>query len=88
MTWCIAHSMVQCGPGTLAWNGLSGVSLRIFSSSSFDYEEPQGTIQTFLIPLNVTGKEKPNTVGEINSASFKNLGGVFFEERVGEEWYG
>ena len=45
------------------------------------YEQPQGTFQTFLIPLNVIGKEKPNTNGEINSASFKNLGGVF--SRIG-----
>ena len=30
MTWCIAHSMVQCGPGTTAFNGLSLVTYVIF----------------------------------------------------------
>ena len=32
------------------------------------------------IPLEVKGTEKSQTIGEFNSASLKNLGGVFFEE--------
>jgi len=35
----------------------------------------------YWIALNVKGKENPNMVGAINSASFKSFSGVFVEER-------
>ncbi len=89
------YNVVYCTFNGSVWTRHTGLEWLVFGKPEnfltlfvFDYEEPQGNIKTFVIPLNVTGKEKPNTVGEINSASFKNLGGVFLEERVGENSMG
>ena len=97
-TWeliAAAYHVVYCTFSGSVWTRRTGFNWPVVGEPEnfltlffFDYEEPEGNIQTFLIPLNVTGKEKPNTVGEINSASFKNLGGVFSETRVGENGMG
>jgi len=91
-TWEVTtatYDVVYCTFNGSVWTRHTGLEWLVFGKPEnfltlfvFDYEEPEGTTQLFVIPLNVTGKEKPNTVGEINSASFKNLGGAFIEQRV------
>jgi len=97
-TWEVTtatYEVVYCTFNGSVWTRHTGLIWPVFGEPEnfltfflFFTEEPEGNEQSFVIPLNVTGKEKPNTVGEINSASFKNLGGVFFEERVGESGMG
>ena len=91
-TWEVTtatYEVVYCTFNGSVWTRHTGLEWLVFGGPEnfltlfvFDYEEPEGNTQLFVIPLNVTGKEKPNTVGEINSASFKNLGGAFIEQRV------
>lgn len=85
------YGVVYCTSNGSVWTRHTGFKWPILGGPEnfltlfiFDYEDPQGNIQEFLIPLNVTGKEKPNTAGEINSASFKNLGGVFLQGTMDE----
>jgi hypothetical protein len=68
----------------LEWPVIGGESENFLTFFNVSFEDGQANQQTYWIPLNVTGKEKNNTAGEINSASFKNLGGVFVEERPSE----
>ena len=89
------YDVVYCTFNGSVWTRHTGLEWPVWGAPEnfltlfiFDYEEPQGNIQTFLIPLNVTGKEKPNTAGEKNSASFKNLGGLFLQETVDETGMG
>jgi hypothetical protein len=51
--------------------------LTLFSSQ---IQETQYITQTIWVPLEVKGKESRNAAGEITSASFKNIGGIFLEE--------
>ena len=83
------YNVVYCTFNGSVWTRHTGLIWPVFGEPEnfltfflFFTEEPEGNEQSFVIPLNVTGKEKPNTVGEINSASFKNLGGAFIEQRV------
>jgi hypothetical protein len=47
---------------------------------NFKRQQSQNIVEEYWIPLEVKGKETNQTVGEINSASFKNIGGIFLEE--------
>jgi hypothetical protein len=47
---------------------------------NFPVQETANIYQTYWIPLEVKGKENKQVAGEIASASFKSLGGIFFEE--------
>jgi hypothetical protein len=97
-TWEAAagtYDVVYCTFNGSVWTRHTGFEWPVWGGPEnfltlffLEYEEPQGTTQTFVIPLNVTGKEKPNTAGEINSASFKNLGGLFLQESVDEAGMG
>ena len=42
--------------------------------------QSQNITEQYWVALEIKGKEASNTVGEINSASFKHLGGIFLEE--------
>jgi hypothetical protein len=47
---------------------------------NFKRQQSQNIVEEYWIPLEVKGKETSQTVGEIKSASFKNIGGIFLEE--------
>jgi hypothetical protein len=59
---------------------LGGEPENFLTFFSFQLQEGQNVLQSSWVPLEVKGKESRQTVGEITSASFKNLGGIFFEE--------
>lgn len=64
--------------GTLPVYG--GEATYFLAFFEFQFQETQSISQTYWIPLEVKGSESRQTAGEITSASFKNLGGVFLEE--------
>jgi len=88
VVYCTFNGSVWTRHTGFEWPVDGGEPENFLTLFDFSYQETQGTLQTYVIPLNVTGKEKSNTVGEINSASFKNLGGVFFETMVGQRGMG
>ena len=63
------------------WPVLGGEPEHFLTFLTYSLEEIQNnSLQTSWIPLEVKGKESNKTPGEITSASFKNLGGIFREE--------
>ena len=88
VVYCTFNGSVWVRHTDLEWPVFGGEPEDFLTLFDFSYQESEGTLQTYIIPLNVTGKEKSNTVGEINSASFKNLGGVFTEVRPAERGMG
>jgi hypothetical protein len=63
------------------WPVLGGEPEHFLTFLTYSLEEIQNnSLQTSWIPLEVKGTESRQTVGEITSASFKNLGGIFREE--------
>jgi hypothetical protein len=63
------------------WPVLGGEPEHFLTFLTYSLEEIQNnSFQTSWIPLEVKGKENNKTPGEITSASFKNLGGIFREE--------
>ncbi len=81
VVYCTFDGSVWVRHTGLEWPVFGGEPDDFLTFFIFSYEESQANLQSYWIPLNVTGKEKSNTVGQINSASFKNYGGVFTEER-------
>jgi len=64
-----------------AWPVLGGEPEYFLTFLTYSFDEIQNnSLQTSWIPLEVKGTESRQTVGEITSASFKNLGGIFREE--------
>ena len=47
---------------------------------NFNRKQSQNITEQYWVAIEVKGKEASNTVGDINSASFKHLGGIFLEE--------
>jgi hypothetical protein len=65
----------------VTWPVLGGEPERFLTFMTYSLLEIQNnSLQTSWIPLEVKGKESNKTPGEITSASFKNLGGIFREE--------
>ena len=62
------------------WPILGGEPEGFLTLFNFEYQQSQNVLQTYWIPLHITGKENEQTVGEITSASFKNLGENVLEE--------
>jgi hypothetical protein len=62
------------------WPILGGEPTEFLTLFTFNYQQSQNVLQTYWIPLHVKGKENSSSVGEIKSASFKNLGGIFREQ--------
>ena len=66
-----------------AWPVLGGEPEYFLTFLTYSFDEIQNnSLQTSWIPLEVKGTESRQTVGEITSASFKNLGGIFREEII------
>jgi len=55
---------------------------------AFERQETASVLQSSWIPLEMKATESRQTVGQITSASFKNLGGIFLEEIDGVVSYG
>jgi hypothetical protein len=64
----------------VTWPVLGGEPEHFLTFLTYSLVETQNSLQTSWIPLEVKGKESNKTPGEITSASFKNLGGIFREE--------
>jgi hypothetical protein len=47
---------------------------------NFNRRQSQNITEQYWVAIEVKGKEASNTIGDINSASFKQLGGIFLEE--------
>ena len=63
------------------WPVLGGEPEHFLTFLTYSLDETQNnSLQTSWIPLEVKGKENNKTPGDITSASFKNLGGIFREE--------
>jgi hypothetical protein len=63
------------------WPVLGGEPEHFLTFLTYSLDEIQNnSLQTSWIPLEVKGKENNKTPGDITSASFKNLGGIFREE--------
>jgi hypothetical protein len=90
-TWDLAtttYSVVYCTFNGTLWTRNTGLELPVYGGEpenfltffNVSYQETQAITETYWIPLLLTGKEVKNAVGEIKSASFQNLGGIFYEE--------
>jgi hypothetical protein len=75
------------GPG-LNWPVLGGEPEDFLTLFTFTYPDAAGSLQTYWVPLNIKGKDQNNATHIVNSASFKNLGGIFLEERVAQRGIG
>jgi hypothetical protein len=65
----------------VTWPVLGGEPEHFLTFMTYSLAEIQNnSLQTSWIPLEVKGTESRQIVGEITSASFKNLGGIFREE--------
>ena len=59
---------------------VGGEPERFLTLFNFNRRQSQNITEQYWVAIEVKGKEASNTVGEINSASFKHLGGIFLEE--------
>lgn len=80
VVYCTFNGTVWTRHTELEWPVLGGEPENFLTFFNFSYQETQAITETYWIPLLVTGKEVKNSVGEIKSASFQNLGGIFYEE--------
>lgn len=67
-------------PLSLTWPIVGGEPEKFLTLFNFERKQSQNIAEEYWIPLEVEGKEASNTVGEIKSASFKNMGGIFLEQ--------
>ena len=88
VVYCTFNGSVWTRQINLEWPVLGGEPENFFTLFDFSYQDAQASTQTYWIPLSVTASEKTDTVGDINSASFKNIGGGFIEARVAESGVG
>ena len=59
---------------------VGGEPERFLTLFNFNRRQSQNITEQYWVAIEVKGKEASNTVGDINSASFKHLGGIFLEE--------
>jgi hypothetical protein len=78
--YCSFNGSVWATQRDLPMQVVGGEPTRFLALFNFERIQSQNITEQYWVPLEVKGKEASNTVGEINSASFKNLGGIFLEE--------
>jgi hypothetical protein len=61
------------------WPIIGGEPTRFLTLFNFTRQQSTNIAEEYWVPLEVRGTEAGNTVGEISSASFQNLGGIFLE---------
>ena len=59
---------------------VGGEPERFLTLFNFNRRQSQNITEQYWVAIEVKGKEASNTIGDINSASFKHLGGIFLEE--------
>ncbi len=64
----------------LTWPVIGGEPTRFLTLFNMKREQSQGITDEYWIPLEVRGNEANSEVGRVYSGSFKNIGGIFFEE--------
>ncbi len=82
VVYCTFDASIWTRHTGLEWPIIGGEPKDFLTFFDFSYTDPQGYYQTYVISLNVEGKEDKNYNGVIKSGSFKNLGGVFRELRA------
>lgn len=88
VVYCVLGASIWTRYTGLQWSAIGGEPENFLAFFTVSYEDPDGREQAYWIPLNVKGKESNNNAGEVTSASFKNLGGVFTEVRPDEAGMG
>jgi hypothetical protein len=78
--YCTFNGTVWVLQTDLAMEVVGGEPDRFLTLFNFKRRQSQNITEEYWIPLEIIGKETSNSVGEIKSASFKNLGGIFLEE--------
>ena len=66
--------------GPLPMQVVGGEPEKFLTLFNFNRKQSQNITEQYWVAIEVKGKEASNTVGDINSASFKHLGGIFLEE--------
>jgi hypothetical protein len=83
-----SFSVNYCTFNGTRWELQEGLTMEIVGGEpekfltlfNFNRRQSQDITEQYWVAIEVKGKEASNTVGEINSASFKHLGGIFLEE--------
>lgn len=78
--YCTFNGTVWATQTDLPMEVVGGEPERFLTLFNFKRDQSQNISEEYWIPLEIKGTEKSQTVGEINSGSFKNLGGIFLEE--------
>ena len=96
VVYCTFDGSVWTRQTTTAPGGIDPLQLEVLGGQPEDfltffniaYQETPAILQTYWIPIEITGKEDNKNPGVIKSAQFKNLGGIFTEASAGERGVG
>jgi hypothetical protein len=80
VAYCTFDGTLWSTKAGFTWPVIGGEPKRFLTLFNLKRQQTQNISEEYWIPLEVNGGEASNTVGEINSASFKNLGGIFLEQ--------
>jgi hypothetical protein len=78
--YCTFNGTVWVRQENLPMAIVGGEPERFLTLFNFNRQQSQNISEQYWVAIEVKGKETSKTVGEINSASFKYLGGIFLEE--------
>jgi hypothetical protein len=78
--WSTQKERLDTPGQPLIWPVVGGEPKRFLTLFNFERIQSQNITEEYWIPLEVQGTEAAQTVGEVNTASLKNLGGIFLEE--------
>ena len=80
VNYCTFNGTVWVRQENLPMEVVGGEPERFLTLFNFNRRQSQNITEQYWVAIEVKGKEASNTVGDINSASFKHLGGIFLEE--------
>jgi hypothetical protein len=80
VNYCTFNGTVWVRQENLPMEVVGGEPERFLTLFNFNRRQSQNITEQYWVAIEVKGKEANNTVGDINSASFKHLGGIFLEE--------
>jgi hypothetical protein len=78
--YCTFNGTIWVRQENLPMEVIGGEPERFLTLFNFNRRQSQNITEQYWVAIEVKGKETSKTVGEINSASFKHLGGIFLEE--------
>ena len=80
VNYCTFNGTVWVRQENLPMEVVGGEPERFLTLFNFNRRQSQNITEQYWVAIEVKGKEASNTIGDINSASFKHLGGIFLEE--------